>query len=95
LEPLWKIRSGKFAGHRSGDLLYDADGKNVGYLNDAVAYSTNGHYIGEMYNDDYIGKRTAILHSVNSPRVRYANIASARYADRAGLAIAGWEDPDF
>jgi hypothetical protein len=46
MQPLWKVRSGDFAGWRSGDILYDANGSNVGYFNMDVAYSNNGRYIG-------------------------------------------------
>ena len=33
MKPLWKIRSGRFAGWRTEDgLLYDDDGAHVGYF---------------------------------------------------------------
>ena len=46
MQPLWKIRSGNFAGWRSGDILYDANGSDVGYFNGDIAYANNGRYIG-------------------------------------------------
>jgi hypothetical protein len=95
MSPLWKIRSGYFAGWRSGDILYDADGKNVGFFHGDVAYSLNGRYIGEIYRDDWIGKRSGVLHGSGGSRVGYVGVAAGRYANRAGMAIAGWEDPDF
>ena len=95
MDPLWKVRSGKFAGWRRGDRLYDADGKNVGYFSGDKAYSNRGSYIGQIYRDNWIGKRSTVATSVRSPRVSRVGIAKAKRADRAGLAIAGWEDPDF
>ena len=32
MTPLWKVRSGHFAGWYSNDALYDASGHNVGYM---------------------------------------------------------------
>ena len=94
MKPLWAI-SGKFAGWRNGDILYNADGDNVGYFDGDIAYSNKGDYIGEICRDDWIGKRTNILRPLGSPRVGYVGIALVPYVGRVGLAIAGWEDPDF
>lgn len=59
MQPLWKIRSGKFAGWRIDDALYDAKGKNVGYFDGDIAFSNDrGQYIGEIYNEDWIGRAT-------------------------------------
>ena len=95
MKPLWKVRSGEFAGWRSDNMLYDAAGRNVGYFQGDIAYNLRGRYIGEIYRDDWIGKRKGIVRSIGGARARCAGIAIARYAARAGLAIAGWEDPDF
>lgn len=92
---LWKVRSGEFAGWRKTDALYDAHGSNVGYFRGDVAYSLSGEYIGEIYRDDWIGKRSGVVHPTGGSRAGYAGIAIAPYADRAGLAVASWEDPDF
>ncbi len=95
MKPLWKVSSGNFAGWRSGDNLYDANGNNVGCFQDNVAHSLNGRYIGEIYRDDWIGKRSGVHHGSGGSRVRAAGIAVARYAGRVGMALAGWDDPDF
>ena len=95
MEPLWKISSGKFAGYRDGEALYDATGKSVGYFRGEIAYSPNGRYLGEMYDDDYIGKRSSGCTSIGPSRASRAGIARAARADRAGRAVAGWSDPNF
>ncbi len=95
MQPLWKVRSGDFAGWRAGDILYDANGSNVGYFNMDVAYSNNGRYIGEIYRDDWIGKRLGVAHPAGGSRVGYVGLAVAGYANRVGMAVGGWEDPDF
>jgi hypothetical protein len=95
MNPLWKVSSGDFAGWRSGDNLYNANGDNVGYFRGGVAYSNNGQYIGEIYRDDWIGKRSGVLHGSGGSRVGTVGIAVAAYAGRVGMAIAGWDDPDF
>ena len=95
MQPLWKIRSGNFAGYSSDDALYDANGNNVGYFRDDVAYSNDGHCLGEIYENDWIGKRTSIVYPIGSSRVGRVGIARAAQVGRIGLAIAGWVDPDF
>lgn len=93
--PLWKIKSGDFAGWRSGDRLFNADGQNVGCFRDDVAYSLHGDYLGEMYDDDRIGKRTMRMQSRGSAMMGHVGIALMRQVGRVGLAVAGWSDPDF
>lgn len=41
MKPLW-TPSGRFAGGREGDRLYDAQGTNVGHFAGNVAYSVDG-----------------------------------------------------
>jgi hypothetical protein len=94
--PLWKLPSGSFAGWRRGDALYDASGNNVGYFVGEVAFSNStGAYIGEISRGDWIGKRSSVLRGIRGPRISYVGLAVAPHVDRVGLAIAGWEDPDF
>jgi hypothetical protein len=95
VDPLWALCSGKFAGWRNGNTLYNANGNNVGYFSEDVAYSLNGNYIGEMYNKDRIGKRSTASHVGRVGRVGTIGIATAPRADRGAMGVAGWEDPDF
>lgn len=95
MQPLWKVRSGAFAGYRGEDRLYNAQGANVGYFKDDVAYSTNGQYIGEIRRDDWIGKRTGIAHAVAGVRSPCTGITLCQHVGRVGLAVGGWADPDF
>ena len=95
MEPLWKIRSGDFAGWRRDDILYNAEGRNVGFFEGDLAFALEGKYIGEIYRNDWIGKKTNIIHAIRGSRTGYAGIALTPYANRVGLAIGGWEDPDF
>lgn len=95
MEPLWKIRSGKFAGGRSSNILYNSNGNNIGYFHSNIAYSLSGKYIGEIYRNDWIGKRVNATYPTSGSRAGYAGVAITRYVDRVGIAIAGWEDPDF
>jgi hypothetical protein len=94
-KPLWKVRGGEFAGWRFGDELYSSGGENVGYFVDDIVYSNDGHYLAEMHSDDRIGKKLGVAHGVRGPRARHTNIALAKHANHVGLAVSGWEDPDF
>lgn len=95
MKPLWKLRSGKFAGWNSNGQLYDADGNHIGYFDDRVAIDCNGRVVGEMYDDKFIGYRTNVMYSAHGAVAHSANIAVGRYADYPGYAIAGWDDPHF
>ena len=93
--PLWKLRSGQFAGWNSDGVLYGADGRNVGYFEGSLAVGLNGRVVGEMYDDRFIGYRLGIAYPLYAPRAQYAGLAFAPYAAYAGYAIGGWEDPHF
>jgi hypothetical protein len=95
VDPLWAVLSGKFVGWRNGDRLHDADGNNVGKFTGNVAFSLDGNYIGEMYGNDRIGKRSTASYAGKIGTVGTIGIAIARMADRPGMGVAGWEDPDF
>lgn len=92
---LWKIRSGKFAGWRVGDDLFDPQGYSVGYFLDFVAYSNRGRYIGDLYRGEWIGRRAGVERDAASPRRGLAKLAWTPHARRPGLGIEGWQDPDF
>ncbi len=93
MRALWAI-SGRFAGWRSDDILYDRDGTNVGYFVDSVAYRLDGHYLGELYDDSTLGAGSGI-HSRRGARAGSVSITVASDAERAGRSMAGWKDPEF
>lgn len=95
MTPFWKVSSGNFAGWRRGDYVFNSNGDCVGYFRGELIYSLNGDYIGEIYRDDWVGKNTTRLAPIGSPRAGHVGIAVAPHADRVGLAVAGWDDPDF
>ena len=92
---LWKVKSGAFAGWRDGDQLYDAHGCHAGYFEGDVARSLQGRYAGEIYRDDWIGKRHGAAHAPGSVSCSLDSLTVAPYADRAGLDVEGWSDPDL
>jgi hypothetical protein len=95
MQPLWKLRSGKFVGWNFDGQLYDANGKHIGYFQDKVAVGRNGRVVGEMYDDKFIGFRLGISYPLYGSAGGYAGISVARYANYAGIAVGGWEDPHF
>ena len=95
-QPLWKILSGEFAGWQIEDNLYDINGNNVGYFDGDIAYSLLGEYLGEMYNaDGWIGKREGLRRANKGAKNAGGGTSKGAYADRAGMAAAGWVDPEF
>lgn len=95
MQPLWKLRSGTFAGWNHSGQLYDAAGKHIGYFQDDIAVGCNGRVVGQMYDDKFIGYRLGIAYPIYGSVARYAGIAVAKYANYCGIAIGGWEDPHF
>jgi hypothetical protein len=95
MTPLWKVRSGSFAGWYSNDALYDADGKNIGYMAGMVAYALSGTFLGEVTRAEWIGRPPGAPHRSPGPREHRENVAHARLADRPPLNLSGWEDPGF
>ncbi|MGH7194634.1 MAG: 4-fold beta flower protein [Candidatus Saccharimonadales bacterium] len=95
MTPVWKIKSGKFAGWYSNDALYDAGGHYLGFLAGTTAYSLSGEYLGEIHEVDWIG-RSPGNHAAHPTNHRPGeNVAHARLADRAGLGQLGWDDPKY
>jgi hypothetical protein len=95
MTPIWKIKSGQFAGWYSNDALYDALGHYVGFLAGIVAYGPDGRYLGEIHQAEWLG-RSPLGHATHPSRHAVGeNVAHARLEDRPGLGLTGWEDPDI
>jgi hypothetical protein len=93
--PLWKLVSGRFAGWRIGDALFDPSGRPIGFFVDDVAFSQSGDYVGELYDTERIGRKTTSF-TVTAPRkvVPAANVPPAP-PDRGPQSSRGWDDPLF
>lgn len=95
MTPVWKVRSGKFAGWYSNDALYDERGRYIGFLAGTVAYSTDGRYLGEIHEAEWIGRAPGVHPDHQGSHPRGDNLAHAPLADRPGRSLAGWEDPEY
>ena len=94
-KPLWKIDSGEFAGWRQRDELYDAKGRHVGRFEGDVAYDLSGDYIGEIVDEEYIGKHAHKTPPSIGARESRGTIRSTPRARRSGRRSRMWEDPEF
>lgn len=95
MTPIWKIKSGKFAGWYSNDALYDAQGRHIGCLAGTSAYSLGGEFLGEIHEAQWIGWPVGVHRNHPPPQIKAENVAHAPLADRTGLALADWNDPAF
>jgi hypothetical protein len=95
MTPVWRVRSGKFAGWYSNDALYDERGRYIGFLAGTVAYATDGKYLGEIHEAEWIGRPPSAHANHPGPHPRGENLAHAPLADRTGLELPEWKDPDF
>jgi hypothetical protein len=94
--PLWRLRSGRFAGWKADDdQFYNAEGKHIGYLIGEIAYTNDGCAVGEVYGDQWIGRSKTVIYPTGRQQAELSSKAAARLADRAGLPLAGWADPDL
>jgi hypothetical protein len=95
MTPLWRMSSGKFAGYRSGDEMYDANGRQVGHFDGRILFSLNGQCIGEVYGREWIGKRVHVGYPSDGTREASGPIECASQGDREPMTVEGWEDSPF
>lgn len=95
MTPIWKIRSGRFAGWHSTDAVYDAAGLHVGYLAGHYAYALDGGVLGELFQGEWIGRRANADYSPGESHPRGESVAHERLPDRTGLEFDGWADPEM
>jgi hypothetical protein len=92
---LWKLRSGDFGGWKDGDNLFDRHGCHAGYFKGDIAYTPGGDYAGEIYRDDWFGKKEGAVHAAPGFTCSLDSISLAPLPDRDGLEVEGWTDPDL
>jgi hypothetical protein len=93
---LWKVQSGAFAGWRKGEQLFNSHGCHVGHFEGHMAYNSNGEYIGEIFRDDWVGRKQGAKHRATADVVcSLESLVAAPLDARAGLDADGWEAPDF
>ena len=94
--PLWKLRSGQFAGWRTKDgQLYDDDGAHVGYFVNEIAYLNDGRAVGEVYGERWLGRCKDVKYPPGTRHGLHQSRAPARLPDRKGMPLAGWVDPEL
>ena len=67
MTPLWRMNSGRFAGFRVKDRMYNTQGDNIGYFDDTILYALNGQCVGEVYRNKWIGKRVYVGYRYGKP----------------------------
>ncbi|MGD9648778.1 MAG: 4-fold beta flower protein [Pirellulales bacterium] len=95
MTPLWKIRSGQFAGWHSDDALYNAEGVHVGYLAGHVVYDLRGQVVGELVDADWIGRQAQAKYPPGEPQPQRESVAHAPLANRTGRNDLAWSDPEL
>ena len=96
MEPLWRVKSGSFAGWRMHDRLYDTMGINIGFFTDNHAFTLEGKYLGQIFRTGQIGFNEEATPPIVRPEPsRSARISAAPFADQDGIAVSGWTDPEF
>ena len=96
MTPLWRMYSGKFAGCRVKDRMYDVEGNNIGYFDDQTLYALNGQCIGEVYRNKWIGKRVNVGYRYGKQSTAVASMTFDPQDDQENpLKIEAWEDSIF
>jgi len=95
MNPIWKI-SGAFAGWVSEEgRIYDSSGENIGFVDDGMIFSLDGHYIGEFYDEERVGKKTRPTPRTRRTRMKHMSIAKTPKINKLRKLLIGWDDPDF
>ena len=93
---LWRMFSGRFAGCRVKDKMYDIEGNHIGYFDDTILYALNGQCIGEVYRNRWIGKRVNVGYKYGKPSKAADPITfEPRAHEEHPLKIEAWEDSIF
>lgn len=88
--------SGKFAGYRANDRMYDPQGNNIGYFDGKLLYTLNGQCIGEVYRNRWIGKRVNVCYRFGGPQDAVESLSIKPEDDQERpLMIEAWEDCVF
>lgn len=96
MTPLWRMYSGKYAGFRVKDRMYNPKGENIGYFDDAILYALNGQCIGEVYRSKWIGKRVNVGYPYGKPKKAAApESCKPQSGQKKPLKIEAWEDSIF
>jgi hypothetical protein len=94
--PLWRVYSGKFAGCRIEDKMYDTRGQNIGYFEDTMLYALNGQCVGEVYRKKWIGKRVNVGYRYGKARKAADSVTCESHEDQEHPPrIEAWEDSIF
>jgi len=96
MTPLWRMFSGKFAGIRIKDRMYNTRGDNIGYFDGSILYALNGQCIGEVYRNQWIGKRVNVGYRYGKQLEAAAPESCAPHESQEDpLKIEAWEDSIF
>ncbi len=95
MDPIWKVNSGEFFGWRQDDQFYDVQGHHRGYFVGNVAFSLSGDYIGEMVDDERMGRPVGRMRPSSGSRGSRGQIRSVPRADRTPRPSKALEDPEL
>lgn len=95
MRPFWKMKSGQFAGWRDGVHFYNAHGEHAGFFDGDLLYSlANGGYVGEVYEDRWLGKKQGPIRSPKqSLPAKRSSISAAVPAAIPSRGSMGWDEP--
>jgi hypothetical protein len=93
--PLWKVRSGKWAGWNMDGSIFNTEGKNIGHAIENRIFSLDGKCIGEMFDDRYVGLRDGVTYPEAGRCAPYAPVIVMKCQDISGVNTTTWADPDF
>ena len=88
-------QNGEYFGFISGDNFFDANSNWVGWVEGSKIWQANGEFLGEIYEDNYILRRTTMVPPVlRVSRVRpVPPVPPVHPVNRIGrMPIAGLED---
>lgn len=93
--PLWRIKSGTWAGWDIDGSIYNTNGKSIGHVTGTLIFDLNGKCIAELYDDKYVGLQEEKAYPTMANCAPWASIVLTKCTDIKGVNTPGWSDPLF
>lgn len=93
MRPFWKI-SGEFFGWSSDSgEFFNSEGLRKGTIYEGVLYDHNGLYVGELIQEQYIGKQECHNDWIGTICLLEGKVFLEPMIDRIGIEVVGFDNP--
>ncbi len=94
MKPAWKISGTFFGWFNDQGEFYNSNGQRIGTIKNNVLYDSNAKYIGDLLNEQYIGKDELRTHLIGVICDDTGKIEMDPKENLIGLDSTGYTDPE-